>query len=305
MTALVNTAVFLVTPFLFLGVIGRVKSVWAGRKGPSVFQPFYDFVRLLKKGEVVSSSATLLFRAAPSVVLACTVLAALFVPVYGKHSVLSFAGDFVLFSYLVGLSKFFMAAMAMETGSPFEGMGASREMLYSTLAEPAFFLLMGSLALFTRHASFASIFSGLNVSGGISLLVVPLCMIAFFLMLLVEGCRVPFDDPNTHLELTMIHEVMILDNSGPDLAFLFYSNGLKMVLFGSLIAAFVIPVSLAPWLGLLVYLAILFAEAVLVGLVESLVARFKLSYVPQSLLLLFSITLIAFLSIISFVRWNS
>jgi formate hydrogenlyase subunit 4 len=261
----------IVAPFLFAGLIQRVKAIWAGRKGAPLLQPLYDWIKLLRKGEVVSSVASFVFRIGGSVYLASVLTASLLIAFPRHQAFLSFAGDFVLFAYLLGLGRFFLVISAMDTGSPFEGMGASREVTFAALVEPAFFILVGSLALLTRHTSFATIFAGLDANAEYALLVKGLGILALFIMLLVEGSRVPVDDPNTHLELTMIHEVMVLDHSGPNLAYILYGTHLKMLLIA-------------------------------VGRVESWMARTRMSHNPQFIFVMSALALIVFAAAVYFIH---
>ncbi|MBP7653326.1 NADH-quinone oxidoreductase subunit H [Candidatus Dependentiae bacterium] len=279
-------------PLFFIGIINRVKSVWAGRKGPSVFQPFYDFNKLLNKGEIISSTTTFVFKITPNVILASIFTAALFVPVGTHKSIISFNGDFIMFAYLLAAGRFFGVIGAMDTGSSFEGMGASREISFSTLAEPAFFIVISTIIFSTGHENFNGIFGLLKRTHEGTVLVITLCAIALFIMMLIEGCRVPVDDPNTHLELTMIHEVMILDNSGPGLAFITYASGLKMVLFGSIIANLIISPAVNPEYFTLLFLIILSGLAVLIGFIESVMARMRMPHIPQFTLMMISIGLL-------------
>ncbi len=193
---------------------------------------------------MISDTTTSVFKLAPSVNLAAVILAGLMVPLAGGGAIVSFEGDFVLFAYLMAMGKFARVLAAMDTGSSFEGMGASREVLFSGLVEPAFFLLMAGSMAIAGQTSLADALPALQRSGGLLQVALVLGVISFFIMLLVEGCRVPVDDPNTHLELTMIHEVMVLDHAGPDPAFLQYAAALKMVIVGALIAALVLPAAM-------------------------------------------------------------
>jgi len=294
MMIVLHFIILLIAPFLFIGLINRTKALWAGRLGPPLFQTVYDVRKLLSKGEVISRTTSFVFRLGPPLQVAAVLFAALLLPLPGQPSLFGFPGDFILFAYTLGLAKFMLVAAAMDTGSSFEGMGASREVTFSTIVEPAFFLLLGSLALISGESSFAAIFTLLNDSAGYSLLVKSLCGIGLFIMLLVEGCRVPVDDPNTHLELTMIHEVMILDYSGPDLAFLLYAAGLKMVLIATLAANVLIPLTSGTVGGLLLYLFVLSLIAVAVGLVEALIARSRMTHVPQFIFLMTALAATSF-----------
>ncbi len=277
-----NVVLILVLPFLMAGVIKRVKSFWGGRKGPRVTQPFFDVLRLLRKGEVVSRTTTFVFRLAPSVSLAAVVMAALLVPLAGNRAIFSFEGDFIVFAYLLALSRFSLVLGGLDTGSSFEGMGCSREAIFAAFVEPGFFIMMAAFAYLSGHPSFESIMNGLPQAGNFWILNV-LAAIGLLIMMLAEGSRVPVDDPATHLELTMIHEVMVLDNSGPDLAYILYGTMLKVFIIGSLLANVLIPATLPLWAALAGFAGMIAAEAVLIGMIESLMARIRMSHVPQFL----------------------
>jgi formate hydrogenlyase subunit 4 len=292
----------IISPFFFTGLINKVKAIWAGRKGASVFQPYFDFFKLIRKGEVISKTTSFVFQISSSLNIAATIFALMIVPIPFAGSVISLPGDFVLFSYALGLSKFMMILAALDTGSSFEGMGASREATFSTIVETAFFIIMGSLALLTNQISFNAIFSVLNMSAGYTVLVKILLVVSLFIMLLSEGSRIPVDDPNTHLELTMIHEVMILDYSGPDLAFILYATSLKMVIISMLIANLLIPSFLTLAAALPLFVFILFLVFMVVGFVESLIARLRISHVPQFIFLMTALSLTAFAVIAFFLR---
>ncbi|MEI6055231.1 MAG: NADH-quinone oxidoreductase subunit H [Lentisphaerota bacterium] len=281
----------LILPFLFIGVINKTKAFWGGRKGPSILQSFYDCIRLFKKGQVISNTASFVFCMYPFVVLGTTFFAALLVPFAFSTAIININGGFILFAYVLGLGKFMSLIGALDVGSSFEGMGASREAAFSAMVEPAFFIVMASLAAMTGNFSFGSISSLMTHAGSLGYLMIILAAITFFIIILVEGCRVPVDDPNTHLELTMIHEVMILDNSGADLAMLTYSSALKMVIFASLIANVILPDDLFFTHSLIYYLLIVFVIALLVGTLESAIARLRMSRVLDFIFIMSSIGL--------------
>ena len=270
----------LILTLLFIGLINKMKALFVGKQGASVFQPYYDCFKLLKKGEVISETSSFVFQIAPSVNLACTIIAALLL------LVLNFDGNFIVFSYVLALGKFFSVIGAMDTGSSFEGMGASREVSYTSFVEPALFIIMGSVAALTGHFSFASIFGLLQTNNEIVMLIAVLAIFAIFMMILIEGSRVPIDDPKTHLELTMIHEVMVLDNSGVDLAIIHYASALKMLLFSVLIALIACP---QYWWGIL--LVILFI-AFLIAAIESIGARIRLTHIIEYTFTMIAVALI-------------
>lgn len=297
MTIILNLILILALPFLFVGVINKTKAFWAGRKGPSLFQIFYDFVRLFKKGMVISKTTSFVFLIFPGITFGTTFFASLLIPFALHSSVLNIEGAFIIFAYTMSLGKFFSIIGAMDVGSSFEGMGASREASFSTIVEPAFFIIMGSIIALTGIYNFDSFTMIISKAGSIGYLIVILGAITLFMIILVEGCRVPVDDPNTHLELTMIHEVMILDNSGPDLALLSYSAGMKMVAFASLIANLLIPSEIPLRISLLLFIGIIMTIAVAVGTVESAIARLRMSRVFDFIFFISSLSLI----ILSFV----
>ena len=289
---LLNIIFLLTFPFLFIGIINKTKAFWAGRKGASVFQPFYDFIKLLKMGEVISTTTSFVFALSPSLMFASVIFAGLLVPVFNHRAILSFEGSFILFAYILALGKFFSLIGAMDTGSSFEGMGASREASFSTLVEPAFFIIMASIIALSGNYTFQSLSLILQNSGSFGYLIIILSVFALFIMMLVEGCRVPVDDPNTHLELTMIHEVMVLDNSGPDLAFILYGSGMKMVILASLIANLIIPTGLSLFYSVIAFVGIIFILAIIIGTLESSFARLRMTHVFEFIFTMSSISLI-------------
>lgn len=281
---------------LLPGIINRVKAIAAGRHGKPMLQCYYDLARLLRKGEVISKTTTWPFRLGPAVVLGSGLLALALLPLGGLPAPAGFAGDFILAAYLLGMGRFALMLAALDTGSSFEGMGASREAAFSALAEPAMFLAflaLSSVCLDLGHFSSAetgrafclsSMFQGQAalawLHGKPELAIAPL---VFFVLLLAENCRIPVDDPTTHLELTMIHEVMILDHSGPNLAMLVYGSTLKLWFFAALIAALVVPPLPSPWQATALWLLAIFLIAMLVGIVESVMARLRMPRVPRLL----------------------
>jgi formate hydrogenlyase subunit 4 len=296
----INIIFIIFFPLFFIGLINRVKSFWAGRKGPSVIQPFRDFFKLVRKGEVISNTASFVFRVAPSITFSSVIAAAIVTPMTGSAQLFSFDADFIFFAYVLTAGKFFAIISAMDTGSSFEGMGASREATFSAIVEPAFFIIIGSLAFIGKTATFGNLLKIASTDTAIGSIVAALCAIALFVMLLAEGSRVPVDDPNTHLELTMIHEVMILDNSGPDLGLILYSVALKMVVIGSLIANIVLP-AMNPAATIAAFIGVHIVIAAVIGTTESLMARLRMSHVPQFIFFMNSLALIVLAVIVLFI----
>ena len=283
---LFHMVLVLAMPPLLLGVIGKTKAAFAGRVGAPFLQPYYDLSRLMRKGVVLSDTTTWIFRAGPVVTLAATLFAALLVPL-GKHPApISFEGDMILFAYLFALGRFFTTVAALDTGSAFEGMGAAREVTFSCLAEPTLFFALITLTRLSGTMSLTPMLQHVTLSvwvpTGASLL---LMLAGLFVVLLAENCRIPFDDPNTHLELTMIHEVMVLDHSGPYFGCILYGAALKLYLFGALFVNIAVPFSggnaLLDW-G--IFACAMLALAAAVGVVESVMARLRLIRVPQLLI---------------------
>jgi formate hydrogenlyase subunit 4 len=265
---------------LLPGVINRTKAFFAGRVGPPVLQAYYDLARLLRKGAVYSRTTSWVFRAGPVVGLAPVLAAMTLVPFGGFSAPLAFTGDLVLFAYLFGLMRFFTVIAAMDTGSSFEGMGASREVTFALLAEPALFLGLATIARTTGSLSLSTMVPNAWRSSGIVLVLIAA---ALMVIVLAENSRIPVDDPNTHLELTMIHEVMVLDHSGPDFAFILYGAALKLWVLGALVVGIAVPHSANLWVDTSAALAAMFGLAVLIGVVESCMARLRLVRVPRLL----------------------
>lgn len=257
------------------GVINRTRAVAAGRKGLRFFQHVMDIGVLLRKGAVYSNVTGILFRVAPCVYLAASLMAFLFVPVADLDPLLSFHGDVVLVAYLLALSRVSLILAAMDTGSSFEGMGASREALYGALVEPAIMLAMATLAMFCGYSSLADIFSTARALDVNLTIVMLLLGYVFLKIMFVEAGRVPVDDPRTHLELTMIHEVMCLDFSGIDLAMIHIGGWLKNAVM-AVIAADAVAVAVCFRWEFAAPLAVLMA-GLAVGITESFRARNKLS----------------------------
>jgi len=282
---LAHLVTLLASPVLVVGVINRTKARWAGRKGPPLTQTFHDLVRLTRKLPVYSETTTAVFWVAPYVMLATAAVSGLMVPMLGVGSPLAFRFDFVFFAYLWGLGRMALMLSALDTGSAFEGMGASREATFSALVEPALFLSLGTLATMTGATSFSQM---LSFHGADPAMVVVRagCTVALTVLLQVESARMPVDDPTTHLELTMVHEVMILDHSGPDLAAMEYGAAMKLAVGSALLASLLNPFGEgAPRLLVAgAHLALMLGVAVAVGTTESLIARLRLSAVPRYLL---------------------
>lgn len=277
--------VVLALPPLLMSVIAKTKAWFGGRTGPPWLQPYFDLHKLVQKNAVYSRTTTWVFRAGPIISLAALLTAVTLIPVLSNESLLGFSGDVILLAYLFALGRMFTVLAAMDTGSSFEGMGAAREVTFGAMSEPALFLVFAVMAVATKSLQLSqmvgpSLLPEWSMASPAMILVVG----ALLVVLLTEACRVPVDDPATHLELTMIHEVMVLDHSGPEFAFITYGAALKFTLLGSILVHAAIPHSermnvLGPWLRVLE----LGGLAVLVGVIESATARLRLNRIPMFL----------------------
>lgn len=274
----------ILAPMLF-GIINRTKAFFGGRQGQLVYQPYLDLWKLFHKGAVYSNVTTWIFRTSPVVGMAVAICAVCIIPLGKSPSLISFAGDLLVVAYLFGLMRFFTVIAAMDTGSAFEGMGASREVQFSALAEPALLLALAVVARVTGTWSLASMTQSVTPQLWYSHLPpLLLVIIGLFIVLLAENSRIPVDDPNTHLELTMIHEVMVLDHSGVDFGLITYGAALKMWALAALIVGLILPPSSGVlWYDSALSLGAMAAVAICVGIVESSLARLSLLRVPQLL----------------------
>ena len=267
------------------GITTRTRSLLTGRRGAPVMQLYYDLWKLVRKGTVYSTTTTWIFRAGPIVVLASLVVATLFLPLDGQRSLAHFGGDLVAFAALLALGRFAIVLAGLDTGSSFEGMGASREVTVATFAEPTLFLCFLALVLATGDLSLNGML-GVPLAAAWPRAAASLTLVglSLFVLLLAENSRVPVDDPTTHLELTMIHEVIVLDHSGPDFALVLYGSALKFTLFAALVVCLFVPrAGLAPAAAIAALVLGLAVVAAAVGVVESVMARLRMVRVPQLL----------------------
>ena len=266
-----------VAPFLS-GLITKIKNAFRMRKGQSVFWPYYNLIKLFSKGMVVSETASWIFRVTPFIVMASTLTVALLVPVFILSTSLNWMGDFLAIIFIFGLGRFFLALAALDTGSSFGGMGSSREMFISSLAEPALCLVVFSIFLQFGSTNIV-FFSGMHAVSVSSLV----GAVALFLVAIAETSRIPVDNQETHLELTMVHEAMILEYSGSWLALIEMAAHIKQMIWFFLIAQIVFPIvalssinlnGLFSWI--LWYFARILIIVIAVALVEVLVAKMRL-----------------------------
>jgi formate hydrogenlyase subunit 4 len=294
----------LLAPF-YSALILKVKAFFGGKKGPPLLINYFTLLKLFKKGSVYSTSTTVIFKLGPMVSLSAAVTVLMFLPIAGQPPLFSFSGDVILLLYLLGLGRFFTIAAAMDTASPFEGMGAAREAYFPIICEATLFMILILFTILTGQLSLAAYFSSgqplmLWQTAGSPLLFV---VIALFIILLTENSRVPVDDPATHLELTMIHEVMVLDHSGPDFALIELGAFLKLFFYATLISLLVCPFWLgSPAADIGLFFGILALVYAAVGVTESVMARFRMDKVPQFVLTSFALAFFATVITLEFIK---
>jgi formate hydrogenlyase subunit 4 len=282
---LIHLLLLLILPPLLLGVINKTKAWFGGRNGPTLLQVYYDLIKLMRKGMVISTTTTWVFWAGPIITLVAVLLAGLLVPMGRFQAPICFTGDLILFAYLFGLARFFTTSAALDTGSPFEGMGAAREVTFACLSEPALFLAFLVLAKVSGSLTLSEMLQG-PVGGFTVAQAAPLVLVAIglFVILLAETCRIPVDDPNTHLELTMIHEVMVLDHSGPLFGMILYAASMKLLVLGTVLLHVVLPFQTGQaWLDWPLTILELLGLSVVIGVVESVMARLQMRHIPYLL----------------------
>jgi len=281
---------------LFVGVIAKIKAFFAGKKGPSYFQVYFDLQRLFQKSSVYSRTTTWVFRAAPIVNLAAVLLLSLIVPLGVFKAPVQFAGDIFLAVYILGLARFFMIIAALDTGFSFEGMGASRDAFFSCLCELALFMNFITLAFLTHSISLSSMIGAdfpmhWNLMGPVLLLVTG----SFLIVILTENSRIPIDDPDTHLELTMIHEAMILEHSGIDLGYMLYAAAIKLFVFTGILLPIILPFQTGNlYVDMLIFLGGMLGMSIVLGILESSIARLRLNRVRNLLLISFALAFFGF-----------
>lgn len=280
---------------LMPGIINRVKALFAGRKGPPLLQLYYDLFKLFKKKPIYSRTTSYLLPLAPLISIASIAALMLFIPFGKERALISFHGDIIFLAYLLALGRCLTVLGALDTGSSFEGMGASREVSFAVFVEPSLFLIFAALAKKTQLLSLSDMYHAI-LDGPFANFLPFLILIAVVLLIiiLVENCRIPIDDPNTHLELTMIHEVMVLDYSSADLGIILYGSSLKLWALSSLLATFFIPAEIGA-IREAFFLLSMFLIAVVIGIIESITARLRLIEVFDLLLLAFATASFAFL----------
>jgi formate hydrogenlyase subunit 4 len=292
-----------ISPFL-VGLIRKVKARFQCRRGAGVFQPYADLAKLFRKQPVVSSTTSWIFTATPYILFASILSAGLLVPTFASQAPLNFAGGIIVLVYLLALGTFFLILAGLDAGSAFGGMGSSRESIVASLTEPAMILSIFAIALTAGSTNLSTIVHKTALMEGIVTDPSPhlMALAALFIVALAETGRVPVDNPATHLELTMIHEAMVLEYSGRYLALVEWAAGLKLAVFLSLIANVFAPwgiaTALAPaamGIGLVVYLVKLAGLAVLIGVIECMFAKLRLFRVTDLLGVAFILALLGLL----------
>lgn len=274
------------------GVINSIKAILNGRRGPSVFQPYYDLAKLLKKEGAQCSSANWLFGLAPVLIPAAVLTACLVMPFGLNPGLFAFDGDILLFTGLLGAARLVLAWAALDSGSAFAAMGASRDLRFSFYAETVFWTAAAFLIFASGKLSLAEIFAqewnGANAAAFI------LTALALFIAALAECGRMPFTDPDTHLELTMVHEAMLLDFGGRDLAFLQYPASLRQWLLLSLPVLILLPAGWNNRASVLLYFVAVIAANAVIGVIEGTWARRRFLQAPLLLLSAFILLIAAF-----------
>jgi formate hydrogenlyase subunit 4 len=280
-------SLFIVAGFapLFAGFINKQKALFTGRIGAPVLQPYYELAKLIRKETIRAAHASFVSGIAPVVNIVAVFVAAAMIPVAFAQPLISFPGDIILFAYLFGLARFFQILAAMDIGSSFEGMGAAREATFAVFAEPIFFFTIGSVAFVSDHTSMFDIFNSIKLANVSYIIFIIVCSISISILAIAECSRMPVDDPNTHLELTMIHEVMILDNSGFDLFLYQYASQIKLFIYAVLQTSFFYPFGVKSYpFGILIFVVVIFVLSTVLAVVETITARYKMKNIPQYLL---------------------
>jgi formate hydrogenlyase subunit 4 len=270
---------------MFAGLVNKLKAVFTGRIGAPVLQPYYELRRLLRKETINSDSSSFISKISPVINIAALIIAVSMLPIGFAKPLISFDGDLILFAYILGLARFFQILAAMDIGSSFEGMGAAREATFAVFAEPIFFFTLGSIAFITGLTSIYDIYHSIILDNVTYIVFIIVCSTSAFILAVTECSRMPIDDPNTHLELTMIHEVMILDNSGIDLFLYQYSSYVKLFIYAIIETSFFYPFGVQNYtIGFILLIVVLLALAIALAVVETITSRFKMKNIPHYLL---------------------
>jgi formate hydrogenlyase subunit 4 len=278
------SAILVLAP-LFAGLVNKLKALFTARVGAPLVQPYHELRRLFRKETINASSSSFISDISPVINLVAVVVAAAMLPIGFTRPLISFEGDIILFAYVLGLARFFQILAAMDIGSSFEGMGAAREATFAVFAEPIFFFTIGSVAFAGNLTSIYDIYHSIRLDNLNYIVFIVVCSISVLILAVTECSRMPVDDPNTHLELTMIHEVMILDNSGVDLFLYQYSSYVKLFIYAILETSLFNPLAVQNYyVAIIIFLIVITALATALAAVETATSRFKLKNVPHYLL---------------------
>jgi len=270
---------------LFAGLVNKLKAIFTGRLGAPVLQPYSDLKRLFRKETINANSSSFISVISPTINLVAVVIAAAMLPIGFERPLISFEGDIILFAYILGLARFFQILAAMDIGSSFEGMGASREAAFAVFAEPIFFFTLGSIAFISGLTSIYEIYHSIRLDNVTYIVFIIVCSISVFILAVTECSRMPVDDPKTHLELTMIHEVMILDNSGVDLFLYQYSSYIKLFIYAILETSFFYPFGTRSYtVAIVIFVVVITTLSISLAIVETITSRFKMKSIPHYLL---------------------
>ncbi len=270
---------------MFAGLVNKQKAIFTGRIGAPILQPYYELKRLLRKESINANSSSFISKLSPVINMVAVIIAAAMLPIGFARPIISFEGDIILFAYVLGLARFFQILAAMDIGSSFEGMGAAREATFAVFAEPIFFFTLGGIAFISGFTSMYAIYHSVRLDNVSYIVFIIVCTISVFILAVSECSRMPVDDPNTHLELTMIHEVMILDNSGVDLYLYQYSSYIKLFIYAILETSFFYPFGVQNFtLAIVIFAVVILILSASLAIVETITSRFKMKNIPQYLL---------------------
>ncbi|MCL5017390.1 MAG: NADH-quinone oxidoreductase subunit H [Patescibacteria group bacterium] len=303
MTIFIWTIQFIFAPVispLCIGIIKKIKAKLQNRQGASIFQPYKDLWKLLHKDEIISHDASWIFRSAPFIIFAVTIVVGASIPIFTSFFKSTLTGDMLIIVYALAISTFFLALAGMDTGSAFGGFGSSREMTLSALAEGGLIFSLLTVALVSGTSNLFAISSSTMFGQGQHVLSVLLAFSGFLIVLLAETARFPYDNPDTHLELTMIHEAMILEYSGKRLALMEWASANKLFIFFALGANLFFPFGLAQnayageiVMGITIFMAKIFIFCMVIAFIESSMAKFRFFRLPDLLLISFIFNIVA------------
>ncbi|HME52699.1 MAG TPA: NADH-quinone oxidoreductase subunit H [Candidatus Lokiarchaeia archaeon] len=296
----IQAATMLIIAPLIIGIIRKFNALFQSRRGASIIQPYYELAKLFHKGQVISKEASWIFKVTPFISMTCMIVATAMIPVFIDVS-LDFLGNIIVLVYLMAMFRFFMTLAALDTGSSFGGMGSSREVMISAIMEPTVFMCLYAMVVITSTTYLSGISAGVQSQlTNLSHPSIYIAFISFFIVTLAENARYPFDNPTTHLELTMVHEAMILEYSGKSLGLMEYSSWTKLTCFLALLVNIFFPWGIATsisWsaiaIGIASFLGKIIALALVIALIESSMSKFRLFKLPVVSWIAFSLAFMA------------